>query len=78
MRGVETREREEGGEGRGETNTISEGFTAELITVEPPNNGHIGDRSLVLCREVVPISEVVPERVWLCEIVTERALLGGG
>ncbi len=28
-------------------------------TGEPPNNGHIGDRSLVLCREVVPISEVV-------------------
>ncbi len=27
-------------------------------TVEPPNNGHIGDRSLVLCREVVPFSEV--------------------
>ena len=37
-------------------------------TVEPPNNGHIGDRSLVLCREVVPISEVVPERVRLREI----------
>ena len=37
-------------------------------TVEPPNNGHIGDGSLVLCREVVPISEVVPERVWLREI----------
>ena len=30
-------------------------------TLEPLNNGHIGDRSLVLCREVVPISEVVPE-----------------
>ena len=27
-------------------------------TVEPPNNGHIGGRSLVHCREVVPISEV--------------------
>ncbi len=27
-------------------------------TVEPPNNGRIGGRSLVLCREVVPISEV--------------------
>ena len=37
-------------------------------TVEPPNNGHIGDGSLVLCREVVPISEVVPERVWLRKI----------
>ena len=36
--------------------------------MEPPNNGHIRDRSLVLCREVVPISEVVPERVWLREI----------
>ncbi len=29
-----------------------------LCTVEPLNNGHIGDRSHVLCREVVPISEV--------------------
>ena len=28
------------------------------FTVEPPNNGHSGDRSLVHCREVVPISEV--------------------
>ena len=27
-------------------------------TVEPPNNGHSGDRPLVHCREVVPISEV--------------------
>ncbi len=26
--------------------------------MEPPNNGHIGDRPLVPCREVVPISEV--------------------
>ena len=26
-------------------------------TVEPPNNGHSGDRPLVHCREVVPISE---------------------
>ena len=29
-------------------------------TVEPPNNGHIGDRPLVHCREVVPILEVMP------------------
>ena len=29
-------------------------------TVEPPNNGHSGDRPLVHCREVVPISEVMP------------------
>ena len=27
-------------------------------TVKPPNNGHIGGRSLVHCREVVLISEV--------------------
>ena len=27
-------------------------------TVEPLNNGHSGDRPLVHCREVVPISEV--------------------
>ena len=27
-------------------------------TVEPPNNGHIGGRSLVRCKEAVPISEV--------------------
>ena len=26
-------------------------------TVDPPNNGHSGDRPLVHCREVVPISE---------------------
>ena len=26
-------------------------------TVEPLNNGHSGDRPLVHCREVVPISE---------------------
>ena len=28
--------------------------------VEPLNNGHSGDRPLVHCREVVPISEVMP------------------
>ena len=28
--------------------------------MEPPNNGHSGDRPLVYCREVVPISEVKP------------------
>ena len=28
--------------------------------MEPPNNGHSGDRPLVHCREVVPISEVKP------------------
>ena len=27
-------------------------------TVEPPNKGHFGNGSLVLCSEVVPISEV--------------------
>ncbi len=31
----------------------------QQFTGEPSNNGHIGDRSLVLCREVVPISEVL-------------------
>ena len=28
--------------------------------MEPLNNGHSGDRPLVHCREVVPISEVMP------------------
>ena len=28
-----------------------------VYTVEPPNNEHSGDRPLVHCREVVPISE---------------------
>ena len=28
------------------------------ITVEPPNKGHFGNGPLVLCSEVVPISEV--------------------
>ena len=27
-------------------------------TVEPPNNGHVGDKSFVLCSEVVLSSEV--------------------
>ena len=29
-----------------------------LNTVEPPNKGHFGNGPLVLCSEVVPISEV--------------------
>ena len=29
-------------------------------TVEPLNNGHSGDRPLVHCRAVIPISEVMP------------------
>ena len=29
-----------------------------LYTVEPPNKGHFGNGPLVLCSEVVPISEV--------------------
>ena len=29
-------------------------------TVEPPNNGYSGVSPLVHCREVVPISEVMP------------------
>ena len=33
-------------------------FVSAAGTVEPPNNGHSEDRSLVHCREVVPISEV--------------------
>ena len=28
-----------------------------VYTVEPPNNEHSGDRPLIHCREVVPISE---------------------
>ncbi len=32
-----------------------------VSTVEPLNNGHIGDRSLFLCREVFPIPKVVIE-----------------
>ena len=29
-----------------------------IVTVEPPDKGHFGNRPLVLCSEVVPISEV--------------------
>ena len=29
-----------------------------VYTVEPPNNGHIGDEHFVHCSEVVPSSEV--------------------
>ena len=29
-----------------------------MTTVEPPNKGHFGNGPLVLCSEVVPISEV--------------------
>ena len=30
----------------------------DSYTVEPPNKGHFGNGPLVLCSEVVPISEV--------------------
>ena len=33
-------------------------FIIHLNSVKPLNNGHSGDRPLVHCREVVPISEV--------------------
>ena len=33
-------------------------FLSEQCTVEPSNNGHIGDKSFVHCSEVVPSSEV--------------------
>lgn len=33
---------------------------SQVNTMEPLNNGHEGDRPLVCCREVVPISEVIP------------------
>ena len=33
-------------------------YIVYTCTVEPLNNGHSGDRPLVRCREVVPISEV--------------------
>ena len=33
-------------------------FIYKIIAVEPLNNGHTGGRNLVLCMEVVPISEV--------------------
>ena len=31
---------------------------SKINTVEPPNKGHFGNGPLVLCSEVVPISEV--------------------
>ena len=33
-------------------------LTSHSVTVEPPNNGHIGSRHFVLYREVVLSSEV--------------------
>ena len=30
-----------------------------IYTVEPPNNGHFGDKHFVHCLEVVPFSEVL-------------------
>ena len=33
-------------------------FVVVPSTVEPPNNGHIGDEHFVHCSEVVPSSEV--------------------
>ena len=33
-------------------------LTQYACTVEPPNKGHFGNGPLVLCSEVVPISEV--------------------
>ena len=33
------------------------------ITMEPPNNGHIGGRIHVLCKVVVPISEVLASHI---------------
>ena len=37
-------------------------------TVEPPNNGHIGSRTTVLCWEVVLISEVPIEMYFTPQI----------
>ena len=49
-------------------------------TVEPPNNGHSGDRPLVHCREVVPISEAVMHAIaWgpiVCPLYGGCPLLG--
>ena len=45
-------------------NYVSEGMILDpevpqcVYTVEPPNKGHFGNRPVVLCSEVVPISEV--------------------
>ena len=33
-------------------------YPGQEYTVEPPNKGHFGNGSFVLCSEVVPISEV--------------------
>ena len=33
-------------------------YCLKCTTVEPPNKGHFGNGPLVLCSEVVPISEV--------------------
>ena len=30
----------------------------KISTVEPPNNGHVGDKHFVHCSEIVPSSEV--------------------
>ena len=37
---------------------VANGISSYIITVEPPNKGHFGNGSFVLCSEVVPISEV--------------------
>ena len=37
--------------------SASESSTASEPIVEPPNKGHFGNGSFVLCSEVVPISE---------------------
>ena len=39
-------------------NTAQVGGIIIIYTVEPPNKGHFGNGPLVLCSEVVPISEV--------------------
>ena len=40
-------------------NTIHDSYTVVLYTVEPLNNGHIGDECFVHYSEVVPSSEVL-------------------
>ena len=42
---------------QGKTNKAKQHSTCTCIQL---NNGHSGDRPLVHCREVVPISEVMP------------------
>ena len=50
--------------GSKQNNTAECPYTAACLqynttrTVEPPNKGHFGNGSFVLCSEVVPISEV--------------------